>query len=440
VRASCIEIIGEVEKGLFLDETINTFFQKKRTDNRLKGIIYEITSGAIRWKGFFEWVLDIFAQRSIKPRLKYLLWITLYQITFMKKSPYHVIKEAVEFAKQKEGVYGGNFVNAILRRYIKEIIDVIKRDEKKDIHSLSTDIPYSYIIKNKSMSTEKGISIGYSFPQWMVIRWLKRYGEEETIRLCSHLNKTPYFTIRLAAEDEKKEDIIRHFEKKGVTLKKARFLNNAYYIDKLTPVIDDPFFKEGLLFVQDEASQLAGIAVAPENKDTVLDACCGFGTKTAQIKGLAREASVFSIDRDMNKLKKNKNMGYLIKGDVMAAPFKEEAFDRILLDAPCSSVGIIRKHPEIKWRLKEKDIINCGRYQHAMIDALWPSLKKNGYFIYSVCSFEPEETTLLIEELQKKHKFIIEKPLPLLFNNEYFISLPHKTDLDGFFIARLKKQ
>ncbi|HPU28765.1 MAG TPA: transcription antitermination factor NusB [Syntrophorhabdaceae bacterium] len=428
--------MGEVEKGSFLDETIDTLFQKRRIDSKAKGIIYEITSGTIRWKGFFEWILEMFARRSIKPRLKYLLWITLYQISFMKKSPYHVIKEAVEFAKQKDGIYGANFVNAILRRYINEVLDVIKKNEPIS----SIDMLYQYIINNKPMPSEKSISIGYSFPEWMVIRWLKRYGEKETIRLCAHLNKTPFFTVRIEAVDKEREDIIRHFEKKGITFKSARFVNDAYYINKLAHVIDDPVFKRGLLFVQDEASQLAVIAVDPKRGDVILDACCGFGTKTAQIKWLAKETNIFSIDRDMKKLSKNRNKGNLIKGDVAARPFKEEIFDKILLDAPCSSVGIIRKHPEIKWRLNEKDIIRHGREQLAMIESLWPSLKKNGCFIYSVCSFEPEETLLLIEELKKKYKFVVEKPLPILFNNGYFISLPHETDLDGFFIARLKKQ
>ncbi|MCX7966001.1 MAG: hypothetical protein N2596_05195, partial [Syntrophorhabdaceae bacterium] len=115
-------------------------------------------------------------------------------------------------------------------------------------------------------------------------------------------------------------------------------------------------------------------------------------------------------------------------------------FDKILLDAPCSSVGIIRKHPEIKWRLTEKDIEKHSTHQFSMIESLWPSLKNGGHFIYSVCSFEPEETVQVIKKLHEKFKFIVEKPLPLLFNNEYFISLPHRTDLDGFFIARLKKQ
>jgi len=378
----------------------------------------------------------MFAQRSIKPRLKYLLWITLYQISFMKKSPYHVIKESVEFAKQKEGIYGANFVNAILRRYINEVLDVIKKKEPDP----SIDMFYRYIINNRSMPFEKNISIGYSFPEWMVIRWLKRYGEEETIRLCAHLNKTPSFTVRIEASDKEKEDIIRYFEKKGIIFKRARFVNDAYYINKLAYVIDDPVFKRGALFVQDEASQLAVIAVDPKKGDVILDACCGFGTKTAQIKYLAKDARIFSIDRDMKKLNKNRNRGNLIKGDVASSPFKKEIFDKILLDAPCSSLGIIRKHPEIKWRLNEKDIVRHSRQQLAMIESLWPSIKKNGFFIYSVCSFEPEETQLLIEELKKKYKFVVEKPLPLLFNNRYFISLPHKTDLDGFFIARLKKQ
>lgn len=360
----------------------------------------------------------------------------MYQITFMKKSQYHVIKEAVEYAKKKKGIYEGNFVNAILRRYTDEVLKTLKDNEQ----IASVDAPYLYVLKNENMPVIKSISIGYSFPEWIIARWLKKYGEKETVRLCSHLNKPPSFTVRIEATGKDKEDIIAHFEKNGITFKKAQFIDSAYYTNKLAQIIDDPLFKDGLLVIQDEASQLAGIAVSPEKGDVILDACCGLGTKTVQLKTLSSDAVVYSMDKDFRKLKRNKNTEGLICGDVLTNPFKKEIFHKVLLDAPCSSVGIIRKHPEIKWRLKEKDIKRYGRYQLSMIESIWPSLKKNSYLIYSVCSFEPEETILLIEELQKKHKFIIEKPLPFLFNNEYFLSLPHKTDLDGFFIARLKKQ
>ncbi|MCX7965472.1 MAG: hypothetical protein N2596_02455, partial [Syntrophorhabdaceae bacterium] len=369
VRALSIKVIDAVEKSQLLDKTLNSLFQRENLDSKQKSLIYEITSGTIRWKGFFKWILEGFVEKPIKDRnIKYLLWITLYQITFMKKSYYHVINEAVEYAKTHFGKYEGNFVNAILRRYGREMLNEIKEIEPET----SVNTPYRYIKKKFKTSTLKSISIGYSFPEWLIERWLKRYGEDETIRLCSHINTTPFFTIKIHANEKEKIDIILYFEKKGINLLKAKFLENSYYVEKLMPLIDDPFFKKGLISIQDEASQFAGIAVQPEKGETILDACSGLGTKALQIKQITECTVVYSIDRDMKKLKHNNNRGNIINGNVMMNPFKNEIFDKILLDAPCSSVGIIRKHPEIKWRLTEKDIEKHSTHQFSMIESLWP--------------------------------------------------------------------
>jgi 16S rRNA (cytosine967-C5)-methyltransferase len=128
-----------------------------------------------------------------------------------------------------------------------------------------------------------------------------------------------------------------------------------------------------------------------------------------------------------------------LRGDVLHLPFKKNVFDAILLDAPCSSLGIIRKHPEIKWRRKEDEIPRFGTYQRALLSAVWQSLKPGGYCVYSVCSFEPEETIDVISAFAGDEQFVLENPLPFLFNKEYFLSLPHKTGVDGFFIAKLRK-
>jgi 16S rRNA (cytosine967-C5)-methyltransferase len=129
----------------------------------------------------------------------------------------------------------------------------------------------------------------------------------------------------------------------------------------------------------------------------------------------------------------------IVRGDILRLPFKRNAFDAILLDAPCSSLGIVRKHPEIKWRRTEDEILRFGVYQLALLRAAWGSLKQGGHCIYSVCSFEPEETLDVIRAFAAKEQFLLENPLPFLFNKEYFLSLPHETGVDGFFIAKLRK-
>lgn len=352
----------------------------------------------------------------------------------MKKASYHVVNEAVEYAKRTGGRYTAGFVNAILRRYIREFIE----DNEK--RGLDAHGPYGLRVLRTIKSNIQRLAIIHSFPEWLIRRWVERFGENETEGLCSILNRVPDFTLRIDKTGMNIEDAGDYLEKRGIKTQKGRYLDSAIKVDRLAPILRDTLFQQGLMYVQDESSQLVGIAVKPEDGDLILDACCGMGTKTGHLQELSENIRLFSMDMDLKKLKLMGKRQYVINGDVLQNPFREKTFDKILLDAPCSSIGIIRKHPEIKWRLREKDIKESSRKQLAMLSSLWGCLKDNGCLIYSVCSFEPEETTGVLYEFSKENKFIVENPLPVLFNNiEYFLSLPHKTGLDGFFIARLRK-
>jgi 16S rRNA (cytosine967-C5)-methyltransferase len=151
------------------------------------------------------------------------------------------------------------------------------------------------------------------------------------------------------------------------------------------------------------------------------------------------EARFVAMDLRIGRLLMSSEKLSIVRGDILHLPFKRNAFDAILLDAPCSSLGIVRKHPEIKWRRTEDEIPRFGAYQLALLSAAWGSLKQGGHCIYSVCSFEPEETLDVIHAFAAKEEFLLENPLPFLFNKEYFLSLPHETGVDGFFIAKLRK-
>jgi 16S rRNA (cytosine967-C5)-methyltransferase len=171
----------------------------------------------------------------------------------------------------------------------------------------------------------------------------------------------------------------------------------------------------------------------------VLDACAGLGTKTEQIAEISDRLRLVAMDNSLTRLRLISHPFHPVLADALAPPFKDGAFDAILLDAPCSSFGIIRKHPELKWRRKGEDIRHFGTRQLTMLKALWDRLKTGGHLVYSVCSFEPEETVDVIEGFGKERKFVLENPFPFLFNRDCFVSLPHESNMDGFFIARLRK-
>jgi 16S rRNA (cytosine967-C5)-methyltransferase len=349
----------------------------------------------------------------------------LYQISFMRKAKHHVVKETVEYAKVALGEKVGKFVNAILRRFIRDLE--------------GANISRPGVTPTSQEATPRLLSINHSFPEWLVERWLARYGVLQTQNLLTSLNRPPEFTLRINLEKVQKKDVIRTIEDMGVKVRPGVFLDSALHVDRLAPVLADPLFRQKLVQVQDESSQLAGLALSARPGDLVLDACAGQGTKTTQIMEGPRDIRVIAMDTDAGRLRSIRPPIPAIRADALHAPFREETFDIILLDAPCSSIGVIRKHPEIRWRRKESDIRRFGDQQFKMLKALWKQLKVGGYFVYSVCTFEPEETVDILDRFSRETKFVLENPLPFLFNKEYFISLPDESGMDGFFIARLKK-
>lgn len=401
-----------MEDGAFLDETIDSYFSNHKLSDKEKGLIYQITSGVIRWKGYLDWVLSSYAHHEIKKDLRYLLWTGLYQIAFMKKADYHVVNEIVDYVKKEKGKAPANFVNAILRRFLRE-------------KETKTGIPEG--------------ALNRSFPEWLIKRWQGRFGKADTEKLLFSLNENPQFTVRVNLDKISLSDAVLRLNEEGIKTKEGLLSESALFVQKLGPVLKSVLFSEGLISIQDEMSQLVGIAIGAQKGTRILDACAGLGTKTHQIMELYPAATLISMDNEIKRLKSVTNTGMAVLGDAIQNPFKKDIFDTILVDAPCSSLGILRKHPEIKWRRHKQDIISFGNFQFALLKTLWGSLARGGHMIYSVCSFEPEETIAVIERFKKEKKFILENPLPFLFNKEYFLSLPHETGADGFFITKMKK-
>jgi 16S rRNA (cytosine967-C5)-methyltransferase len=343
--------------------------------------------------------------------------MTLYQLAFMKKAPYHVVKEAVEFAKSIKDERAGNFVNAVLRGFLRD------RD--------SLTFPADPIERT---------SIEHSFPAWMARRWLARFGEAATVKLLETMNRSPCFSLRIRRNDMSAGEVGERLREDGIASSPGRYLTGALSVARVSRVLNHELFHAGLLTIQDEASQLSVRALNPQAGDRILDACAGLGTKTVQLGDEHPDVTLISMDVEQSKLRRLAVPASRIVGDARRSPFRDDAFDGALVDAPCTSLGIIGKHPEIKWRRNEEDIQKFARLQLGILKGLWPAVRTGGVVVYSVCSFEPEETTGVINDLAKEVRFALENPLPFLFNKEYFLSLPHETGMDGFFIARLRKR
>jgi 16S rRNA (cytosine967-C5)-methyltransferase len=202
-RSLSIRIIQKVEDGRFLDEVIDRHFSAPNLSDKEKGFIHEIVSGVIRWRGFLEWVVSRYAERGIKREVRCLLWITLYQVSFLEKAHYHVVNEAVEYAKRENGAHAAKFVNAVLRRYLREKEGLLIDDAR---------------------SAKGALSIKHSFPEWIVERWLARFGRDEAEKLMSSLNVVPEFTLRVDVNRISRDEVSRLLAEKGVSTRTGQFL------------------------------------------------------------------------------------------------------------------------------------------------------------------------------------------------------------------------
>ena len=402
--------------GKPLDEAVDGLFSSLPALFPYKALIYEITSGVIRWKLYLDWVLSHFAKRAPDREVRILVWMTLYQVFFMRKAAYHVVAEAVDYAKKEKGKRVANFVNAVVRRSIRE----------------RTDLPMP-------LDPLSRLSVEQSFPRWLVARWLARFGPDRTRDLLSLQNLSPEFSLRIDNRRISREAVEARLNRLGIGTRAGRLLPETLCVDRVGPLVGDELLTNHLVHIQDEASQMAAMALSPSALDRILDACAGKGTKTDQIRELWPEVRIVAMDLEKRGLLESIGASYLVQGDATKNPFKKEVFDSILLDAPCSSLGIVRKHPEIRWRRKEADIARHGVQQREMIEALSQNLKSGGRLVYSVCSFEPEETIDVVEGVQKTLILVLEHPPHPFPDAPYFLSLPHETGADGFFIACLRK-
>ena len=284
-----------MEDGAFLDETIDSYFSNHNLSDKEKGLIYQITSGVVRWKGYLDWVLSSYAHHEIKKDLRYLLWTGLYQIAFMKKADYHVVNEIVDYVKKEKGKAPANFVNAILRRFLRE------KGEK-------TGIPEG--------------AVDRSFPEWLVKKWQTRFGKADTEKLLFSLNENPQFTVRVNLDKISLSDAISRLHEEGIKTKEGLLSESALFVQKLGPVLKSTLFSEGLISIQDEMSQLVGLAIGPQKGTRILDACAGLGTKTHQIRELYPDSTLVSMDNEIRRLKSVTNTGLTILGDAIQNPFK----------------------------------------------------------------------------------------------------------------------
>lgn len=401
------------EDESFLNIALNEELKKSELKREDKDLCTTIVYGTIQNLLAIQYQLQPYIKgKRVKKKIKTLLYLSLYQLMYLDKIPeYAVINEAVNIAK-KQGYQTSKFANAVLRNFV--------RNERRSLEGLD--------------ELER-ISIETSHPLWMVKMFNKQYGLEKTKKICLEDNTPPTRSGRVNTLKANKEALLKEGCFKEGTLSKDALLYNKGNL-ALTS-----YFKEGKVTIQDESSQLVARLLDPQKTDYVLDMCSAPGSKTTHLSALMEnQGKIEAYDLYAHKVKlveyNLRRLGvknvHIQAGDStkLKEVYPEKTFDRILLDAPCSGFGVLKRKPEIKYH--DSSIMDgLVSLQALLLENAYYLLKNDGTMVYSTCTINKKENELMIQKFIEKHPDMEVIKQRTILNYEYHT--------DGFFMCKMKK-
>ncbi|KXB71854.1 16S rRNA (cytosine(967)-C(5))-methyltransferase RsmB [Peptoniphilus sp. DNF00840] len=425
-RDKALQIINDVlYKGTFLEESLE-ILKKSNIDERDFAFIKEISTGVVRNKSYLDYVIRENSKVSFNRIHKIILSIlemAIYQMYFLDKVPdYSIVDESVNLAK----IYGNkgsiSFTNGILR-------------------SISKKKPLQVTLKNSI----DNLSTYYSHPRFYTEYFYENYGEEFTKKLLKSNNEKPPFTIRVNTLKTNRDELIKNLTKAGFGIEETTY-KNALNVLNPNGIIDTEFFDKGHFYVQDLGSILVSTFLNPSKDSKVLDLCAAPGGKTSHLSELMdNTGEIVACDKSKGKIKlikENaerlgcKNISPMIND---ARVLKEEfinKFDYVLVDAPCSGIGLYRKKPDIKWNKGIEDLKELGLIQLEILNKAKEYVKEKGLLLYSTCSLSKTENEDVIDNFLKENEnFKIKK----LRDKDVLKLFPSVEGSDGFSICLLEK-
>jgi 16S rRNA (cytosine967-C5)-methyltransferase len=407
--------------GLFVEDLLEIALGNAQLSSADRGLCQEIVYGVVRWQAALDWLIARkTGGREQKPALQNLLRLGLYQIFWLDRIPDHAaVHETVELAKQNGFGPQAGFVNAILRGYLREA------DETK---KLLADLKIS------------NPAIGHSHPQWLVEKWQKQFGEEKTQQLLEWNNTPPKTFARVNAMKTDAGKLVEKWREENVDYDFVRrdWLgeNLIFELKSHPPLNSLASFRDGWFYIQDPSTLLAVRELDPQPGETVLDLCAAPGGKTTFIAQLMNnQGRIVAQDVSEDRLKLIKEncarLGVTCVEPVLFSTFnlQPSTFNRILIDAPCSNSGVMRRRLDLRWRIQPEEIERLRATQLDLLNQAAASLKPGGVLVYSTCSLEPEENSKVVKEFLSEHaEFKLESERQLL---------PFADNVDGAFVAKL---
>lgn len=442
VREVALDILLQIEKNqAYSNLLLNQSIKRENLNDKDIGLLTEMVYGTIQRKNTLDFYLSSFVKGGLKKLEQWvlvLLRLSLYQIVYLDRVPERAaVHEAVEIAKKKGHKGISSMVNGILRSLLRE------------------GVPSFDKVTNK---TER-LALELSHPTWLIERWSEQFGIDKAKEICEINAIPPIVTARVnQVANMDRNAVLSLLEEEGVNGELGDLSVDGIKIIHGT-LPKTRLYKEGMLTIQDESSMLVARALGVEQGMKVLDSCAAPGGKTTHIAELMNnEGEVYALDLHEHKVKLIDEQAKRLKLSIIKTTaldsrkaqdvYSPESFDCILVDAPCTGLGVIRRKPDIKWQKQVKDIEKIAFIQTEILEAVAPLLKPGGRLVYSTCTIDSEENEQIVTNFLKKHNEFqvdetVKERLPekaqSLCHNGMLQLLPSDFQTDGFFIACMKK-
>jgi 16S rRNA (cytosine967-C5)-methyltransferase len=441
-RMIAIRVVERVQRaGAYADLALHHALVESRIPALDRALATELVYGTLRWRGRLDYLIGKALDPDIdtlEPLVTSALRVGAYQLFFSDRIPENAaVDEAVRCVRAMGLERATGLVNAVLRRLARE-------GDSFELPKLETD-PLEYLIHAGSL------------PPWLAERWLAEFGAEQAAELAAAMNEAAPVTLRVNRTKTTREALLPELIERFPEAKLCLYAPDGIVLGRKGDVGQDPTFLSGQISVQDEASQLVVHLLDPQPGDRVLDTCAAPGTKSAAIaERLDGEGHVLALDRHARRLQLvGRGIRRLEIGGVatlerdatksLADLTEAGPFDRILVDAPCSGLGALRRNPDARWRVRPEDLESLSKIQRAILESAASVLRPGGSLVYSTSTITPEENDSVVRAFMATRpgwRIAPKQEAPavmqdLIDENGFLRLLPHRHDMDGFFAVRL---
>ncbi|MBN3896664.1 MAG: 16S rRNA (cytosine(967)-C(5))-methyltransferase [Nostoc sp. NOS(2021)] len=435
--------LRDVHKGAYADVALDRVLQKVNLADCDRRLVTELVYGSVRRQRTLDTLIDQIAKKKSEQQpqdLRTILHLGFYQLRYQQRIPASAaVNTTVQLAKENgfSGLTG--FVNGLLRQYIR-LAEKIKKDPLQ--------LPENPVER---------LGILHSFPDWMIQVWLEQLDFTQTEQLCEWMNQSPTIDLRINPLCTSIEEVEAALQSVGILVRRIPHLPQALRLIGSTGSIQKlPGFKEGWWTVQDSSAQLVSHLLDPQPGEVVIDACAAPGGKTTHIAELmADKGKIWACDRTPSRLRKlqensqrlNLQSIQVYTGDSRHFTQFQNTADRVLLDAPCSGLGTMHRHADARWRQTPESVRELSVLQKELITHTSTFVKPDGVLVYATCTLHPAENEQVISAfLAESPDWQIESPSGVELPDSahttpqgWFKVWPHRQDMDGFFMVRLRK-